>query len=118
LRGGSDASDAGTALGYDIQRMVFKFTMLNGDETVECQISGAAMDDFAGGKGILPNDRDEQFSRLRERIETLHLLLTKGRCLGAPCCISFSNISENERVGLSITERMSDYPAQQVRGPE
>jgi hypothetical protein len=59
----------GQPLGYDNERMVFKFRMLNGDETVECQISGAAMDDVAGGKGTLPADREAQFLRLRERIE-------------------------------------------------
>jgi hypothetical protein len=61
----------GRPLGYDIERMTFKFTMLNGNETIECQISGAAMDDLAGGKGTLPNDRDEQFSRLRGQIENV-----------------------------------------------
>jgi Protein of unknown function (DUF1488) len=59
----------GQPLGYDNERMAFKFTMLNGDETIECQISGAAMDDVAGGKGTLPADREAQFLRLRERIE-------------------------------------------------
>jgi hypothetical protein len=59
----------GQPLGYDNERMVFKFTMLNGDEAVECQISGAAMDDVAGGKGTLPADREAQFLRFRERIE-------------------------------------------------
>src|SRR5258708_3827722 len=59
----------GQSLGYDSERMVFKFTMLNGDEPIECQISGAAMDDVAGGKGTLPADREAQFLRLRERIE-------------------------------------------------
>jgi hypothetical protein len=56
----------GQPLGYDNERMAFKFTMLNGDE---CQISGAAMDDVAGDKGTLPDDREAQFLRLREPIE-------------------------------------------------
>ncbi len=30
-------------LGYDADRMVFEFTMLNKDETVACEISSAAM---------------------------------------------------------------------------
>ena len=59
----------GEPLGYDSERMAFKFTMLNGDEPVQCQISGAAMDDLAGCKGTQPVDREAQFSRLRERIE-------------------------------------------------
>ena len=59
----------GNPLGYDNERMTFKFTMLNGDEMVECQISGAAMDELAGGKGTLPTDREAQFLRLLEQIE-------------------------------------------------
>ena len=38
----------GQSLGYDRERVAFKFTILNGDEAVECQISAAAMDDVAG----------------------------------------------------------------------
>jgi hypothetical protein len=59
----------GQPIGYDSERMAFKFTMLNGDETVEWQISGAAMDDVAGCKGTLPADREAQFLRLRDQIE-------------------------------------------------
>ena len=44
----------GSPLGYDTERMAFKFTMLNGDEMLECQIGGAAMDELAGGKGTPP----------------------------------------------------------------
>jgi hypothetical protein len=61
----------GQPLGYDNERMAFKFTMLNDDEAVECQISGAAMDDVAGCKGTMPADRGAQFLRLRERIERI-----------------------------------------------
>ena len=59
----------GSPLGYDTERMAFKFTMLNGDEIFECQISGAAMDELAGGKGTPPTDREAQFLRHREQIE-------------------------------------------------
>jgi Protein of unknown function (DUF1488) len=59
----------GRPLGYDSERMALGFTMLNGGETVECQISGAAMDDLAGGKGTLAADREAQFFRLRDAIE-------------------------------------------------
>jgi hypothetical protein len=38
-------------VGYDGARMVFRFTMLNKGETVECEISSAALDELAGGKG-------------------------------------------------------------------
>ena len=40
-------------VGHDEERLAFKFTMLseNNGETVECQISDAAMDELAGVKG-------------------------------------------------------------------
>ncbi len=59
----------GQPLGYDNDRMVFKFTMLDDDEAVECQISGAAMDEVAGSKGTMPANREAQFLRFRDRIE-------------------------------------------------
>jgi Protein of unknown function (DUF1488) len=61
----------GRPLVYDNERMAFKFTMLNGEETVECQISGAAMDDLAGGKGTPPPEREAQFLRHRDEIERI-----------------------------------------------
>src|SRR5882724_5694515 len=39
----------GNVFGYDVARMSFEFTMLTSDaRTVECSISGAALDHFAG----------------------------------------------------------------------
>jgi hypothetical protein len=58
-------------LGYDAERMAFKFTMLNKVETVECEISSAAMDDLAGKRGTLPAEREAQFLSLREAIERI-----------------------------------------------
>jgi len=49
--------------------MMFKFKMLNGDEMAQCQISAAATDELAGGKGTPPTDREAQFLQLREQIE-------------------------------------------------
>ena len=39
----------GEAVGYDAGLMMFKFTMRNGDQIVQCQISRAALGDLAGG---------------------------------------------------------------------
>jgi hypothetical protein len=62
----------GRILGYDANRMAFQFTMLNDKgETVECEISSAAMDELAGKKGTLPAEREPQFLRLRESIERI-----------------------------------------------
>ncbi len=33
--------------GHDNERLAFAFTMMNDDETVQCQISDAAMDELA-----------------------------------------------------------------------
>ena len=38
-------------IGHDNERLAFRFTMLNNEVTVECQISDAAMDELAGVKG-------------------------------------------------------------------
>ena len=61
----------GRILGYDSQRMAFGFTMLNDGVVVECRISAAAMDDLVGGARVAVADREEQFLRLREAIESI-----------------------------------------------
>jgi hypothetical protein len=62
----------GTALGYDEQRMIFAFTMLNKTtETITCEISSSAMDELAGKRGTLPIEREAQFFRFREAIERI-----------------------------------------------
>jgi len=58
-------------LGYDSQRMAFGFTMRNDGEVVECRISAAAMDDVEGGARGTRADREAQFLRLREAIESI-----------------------------------------------
>jgi hypothetical protein len=49
--------------------MVVEFTMLNQGETVRCAISTAAMDDLEGERGVKPDQRVDQFVRLRDTIE-------------------------------------------------
>ena len=43
------AAARGEAVGYDADLMAFKFTMRNGQQIVQCQISRAALGDLAGG---------------------------------------------------------------------
>jgi len=38
----------GAAIGYDADLMAFKFTMRNGEQIVQCEISRAALVDLAG----------------------------------------------------------------------
>jgi Protein of unknown function (DUF1488) len=61
----------GQITGYDSERLAFAFTMMNGDEAVQCQISDAAMDELAGTKGTLGIARQAQFVAHREAIERI-----------------------------------------------
>jgi Protein of unknown function (DUF1488) len=54
---------------YDFNRMVVLFTMKNDQADVVCAISTDAMDQLEGTSRTPPADREQQFLRLRERIE-------------------------------------------------
>jgi hypothetical protein len=59
----------GEVQGYDFNRMVVEFTMLNQDQVIKCAISTAAMDDLEGKRDVKAHQRVDQFMRLREVIE-------------------------------------------------
>ena len=59
----------GAVLGFNFDRMVVEFTMLNRDKMIPCAISTAAMDDLEGKPNIKPQQRVYQFMRLRDVIE-------------------------------------------------
>ena len=59
----------GEVLGYDFNRMVVDFTMLDQDKIVRCAISTAAMDDLEGTRDVKADQRVDQFVRLRDAIE-------------------------------------------------
>src|ERR1700751_550120 len=59
----------GEVQGYDFNRMVVEFTMLNQDKVIQCAISTAAVDDIEGKHDRKPDQRVDQFMRLRETIE-------------------------------------------------
>lgn len=59
----------GRIVGYDNERLAFAFTMMNDDETVQCRISDAALDDLAGAKGTPSIARQAQFVAHRDTIE-------------------------------------------------
>jgi hypothetical protein len=59
----------GEVKGYDFNRMVLEFTMLNQGKVVSCAISTAAMDDLEGRRDVKPDERVDQFMRLRQVIE-------------------------------------------------
>ena len=58
----------GEVQGYDFNRSVVEFTMLNHGKVILCAISTAAMDDIEGKRNVRPHQRVDQFMRLREVI--------------------------------------------------
>ena len=59
----------GEVQGYDFNRSVVEFTMLNQGKIILCAISTAAMDDLEGRRDVRPDQRVDQFMRLRDVIE-------------------------------------------------
>jgi hypothetical protein len=54
---------------YDFDRMTVEFTMLNQGKVIMCAISTAAMDNIEGTRDVTPDQRIDQFMRLRDVIE-------------------------------------------------
>ena len=61
----------GKAVGYDADLMVFKFTMRNGEQIVQCQISHAALGDLADRWKGSARDLRAEFEAHRELIEAI-----------------------------------------------
>jgi hypothetical protein len=59
----------GEVQGYDFDRMTVEFTMLNQGKVIMCAISTAAMDNIEGTRDVTPDQRIDQFMRLRDVIE-------------------------------------------------
>ena len=59
----------GEVQGYDFDRMIVQFTMLNHGRVISCAISTAAMDSLEGQHDLKPDHRVDQFMRLRDTIE-------------------------------------------------
>ena len=59
----------GEVQGYDFDRMIVEFTMLNQGKVIMCAISTAAMDNIEGTRDVRPDQRIDQFMRLRDVIE-------------------------------------------------
>lgn len=54
---------------YDYDRMIVRFTLMDGDVVVPCSVSTTAMDQLDNGARANDRQREAQFMRLRERIE-------------------------------------------------
>ena len=61
----------GEAVGHDADLMVFKFTMRNGEQIVQCQISNAAPGDLAGRWTGSAGELRSEFEAHRETIEAV-----------------------------------------------
>jgi len=59
----------GRFIGYEFDRMVMLFSMVDGQREIPCAISTSAMDDLESLARSKPNQREAQFMRLRDRIE-------------------------------------------------
>ena len=59
----------GRLIGYEFDRMVMLFSMVDGQREIPCAISTSAMDDLESLARCQPNQREAQFIRLRDRIE-------------------------------------------------
>jgi hypothetical protein len=61
----------GSFLNFEHDRGVVLFSMIDQHSEVACAISTSAMDDLENGKRTKPEQREEQFMRLRDRIEAV-----------------------------------------------
>ena len=59
----------GSIRGYEDDRMVLLFSMMDGAVEVPCAVSASAMDDLDHVPRTPAGQREEQFTRLRDRIE-------------------------------------------------
>jgi hypothetical protein len=59
----------GEVQGYHFDQMTVEFTMLNQGKVIMCAISTAAMDNIEGTRDVRPDQRIDQFMRLRDVIE-------------------------------------------------
>jgi hypothetical protein len=59
----------GEVQGYDVDRMIVQFTMINDGRVIQCAVSSAAMDAIEGAGDVKSHHRVDQFVRLRDVIE-------------------------------------------------
>ena len=55
--------------GYEFDRMVILFSMVDGQREIPCAVSTSAMDDLEKPVRTKTDQREAQFMRLRDRIE-------------------------------------------------
>jgi hypothetical protein len=55
--------------GYEFDRMVVLFSMVDGQRQIQCAVSTSALDDLEKPVRTKSDEREAQFMRLRDRIE-------------------------------------------------
>ncbi len=60
---------SGRFVGHEQDRGIVQFSMHDQGKEIACAISTSAMDDLERGPRARPSEREDQFMRLRERIE-------------------------------------------------
>jgi hypothetical protein len=99
----------GEVQGYDFNRSVVEFTMLNQGKIILCSISTAAMDDLEGRRGVKPDQRVDQFMRLpqshRSNSGERRLVLFTIRLFGKVLSCSFmAHLRRPVLSGLKVSE--------------
>ena len=59
----------GSFVGYEFDRMVVLFSMVDGQREVQCAVSTSALDDLEKPVRTKTDQREAQFMRLHDRIE-------------------------------------------------
>ena len=59
----------GSIGGYEFDRMVLLFSMMDGSMEIPCAVSASAMDELEHVSRTAADQREQQFLRLRDRIE-------------------------------------------------
>ncbi len=101
----------GQILGHDNERLAFAFTMMNDGETVQCQISDAAMDELAETKGTQSIARQAQFVAHRDIIERIAHLLNRTNPCGHAARIQTYRARSHSRRRLAT----ASLPLQETR---
>ena len=61
--------ERGAVIGFEFRRMVMLFSMMDGDNEIRCAVSNHAMDQMEHVPWTKDELREQQFLRLRDRIE-------------------------------------------------
>jgi uncharacterized protein DUF1488 len=69
MNGSNPMLERGAMIGFEFRRMVMLFSMKDGDNEIPCAISNHAMDQMERVPWTKDELREEQFLRLRDRIE-------------------------------------------------